>query len=119
MSESEPSEPFLRNRNRNCTIPLNCAETHGKPFPHPKNLLRLLLRNNLVRQKQKKTSNTKKKEPRKVIFMLVLEHIFGGSLKITSENKTISEGQKLPQKILRAELSKPKPEPLEPFMREL
>ena len=32
-SELEPSEPFCRNRNRNRAIPLNCAETHRKPFP--------------------------------------------------------------------------------------
>ena len=35
--------------------------------------------------------------------MLVLKGIFGGSLKITSENKNNVQGKKLPQKILREE----------------
>ena len=52
--------------------------------PYPNNLLRLFFRNNLARQK---ITSKNKNNLARLFFTLVLKGIFGGVLKITSENK--------------------------------
>ena len=85
----DPTYPWPEGRSPRVGTRLGAIRENGTSYP--KNLLRRFLKNNLARQK---ITSKNKNNLARFICMLVLKGIFGGSLKITLENKNNFQGRK-------------------------